>query len=337
MSLSPLTQHFVFNDSANSSAKPAVVFIMGPTASGKTALAMQLADKFPCEIISVDSALVYKGLNIGSAKPSKQELESVPHHLIDIREPNEPYSAADFRVDAMQAIRETLAEGRIPVLVGGTMLYFKALVEGLAELPPADSHIRATLLCEAEENGWPSLHKRLHNVDPLAAQRIHENDSQRIQRALEVYEITGRNLSSLQEEGRTAGACGKCFEDLYDVRAIALSPKERKILHQRIQVRFLQMLETGLIAEVKGLYTKYGKNTDLPAMRAVGYRQVWSFLSGELCYEEMVEKGIIATRQLAKRQLTWLRAWKNLHWFEGNEDDLLNRVLLVLPLHRKNS
>lgn len=321
------------NDSTteNTSNKPAVVFIMGPTASGKTALAMQLADKFPCGIISVDSALVYKGLDIGSAKPNQAELEIAPHRLIDIRDPNEPYSAADFRADALRAVQEVLAEGRIPVLVGGTMLYFKALVDGLAELPSANSSIRAALASEAAQHGWPALHRRLSAIDPQAGLRIHENDSQRIQRALEVYEITGSSLSALQEKGRSASS----FEDIYDVRAVALAPKERKVLHQRIQVRFMQMLKSGLIEEVQGLHDKYGANTDLPAMRAVGYRQVWSFLSGELCYEEMVERGIIATRQLAKRQLTWLRAWKNLYWFEGNEDDLLQRVLLVLPLHRR--
>ncbi|MBL4608764.1 MAG: tRNA (adenosine(37)-N6)-dimethylallyltransferase MiaA [Pseudomonadales bacterium] len=309
---------------------------MGPTASGKTALAMQLANELACEIISVDSALVYKGLDIGSAKPSPQELEKVPHKLIDIREPCDPYSAADFRADALEAIQHALEKGRLPVLVGGTMLYFKALVDGLAELPPADKTIRATLAEDIKENGLHSLHRRLKNIDPLAAERIHENDSQRIQRALEVYEITGRNLTELQEEGRILGGRGKCFEDLYELRAIALAPQDRSILHQRIRIRFLKMVENGLLEEVKALHEKYGYNADLPAMRAVGYRQVWSFYSGELCYEEMVEKGIIATRQLAKRQLTWLRAWKGLYWFEGDEENLLERALSVLPLHRKN-
>jgi tRNA dimethylallyltransferase len=263
----------------NHSEKPAVVFIMGPTASGKTALAMQLASQIPCEIISVDSALVYKGLNIGSAKPTPEELEKVPHKLVDIREPDEPYSAADFRVDAIEAIEAAIARGRLPVLVGGTMLYFKALVEGLAELPPADERVRAALAKEIEEKGLLSLHDRLKTIDSQAAERIHENDSQRIQRALEVYEITGRNLSDLQEEGRTLGERGECFEDLYDYRALALAPKDRSVLHLRIRQRFSKMLEAGLLEEVRALHEKYGYNADLPAMRAVGYRQVWSFLS----------------------------------------------------------
>jgi len=328
----PLSSEYYAFDHSD---KPAVVFIMGPTASGKTALAMQLASQTPCEIISVDSALVYKGLDIGSAKPSTEELERVPHKLVDIREPDEPYSAADFRADAMKAIESAIAQGRLPVLVGGTMLYFKALAEGLAELPPADDRVRAGLAKEIKENGLLSLHDRLKNVDAKAAERIHENDSQRIQRALEVYEITGRNLSELQEEGRKLGEKGKCFEDLYEFKAIALAPKDRSVLHQRIRQRFSKMLDNGLLEEVRALHEEYGYNADLPAMRAVGYRQVWSFLSGELCYEEMVEKGIIATRQLAKRQLTWLRAWEGLYWFEGNEENLLEKVLLVLPLHRK--
>jgi len=331
--LSLLRECYVFDHSD----KPAVVFIMGPTASGKTALAMQLASQIPCEIISVDSALVYKGLDIGSAKPSAEELERVPHQLVDIREPDEPYSAADFRADAMKVIDSAIAQGRLPVLVGGTMLYFKALVEGLAELPPANEGVRAALAKEIEENGLLSLHDRLKNIDAKSAERIHENDSQRIQRALEVYEITGRNLSELQEEGRKLEGKGECFEDLYEFKAIALAPKDRSVLHQRIRQRFSKMLDNGLLEEVKALHEKYGYNADLPAMRAVGYRQVWGFLSGELCYEEMVEKGIIATRQLAKRQLTWLRAWEGLYWFEGNEENLLKKVLLVLPLHRKKS
>lgn len=324
-------EYYIFDHSD----KPAVVFIMGPTASGKTALAMQLADQLPCDIISVDSALVYKGLDIGSAKPSYDERERVPHKLVDIREPDEPYSAADFREDAIQAIESAVARGRLPILVGGTMLYYKALVEGLAQLPPADKQVREALAKEIKENGLLSLHERLKRVDLKAAKRIHENDSQRIQRALEVYEITGRSLSELQEEGRKLGGKGECFEDLYEIKAIALAPKDRSVLHQRIHQRFSKMLENGLLEEVRALHKKYGYNADLPAMRAVGYRQVWGFLSGELCYEEMVEKGIIATRQLAKRQLTWLRAWECLYWFEGNEANLLEKVLLLLSLQRK--
>ena len=321
---------YVFPDSD----KPPVICLMGATATGKTALAMQLVRQLPCEIISVDSALVYRGLNIGSAKPCQQDLDEAPHRLIDIREPNEPYSAADFCHDALEAIADIHAQGNVPLLVGGAMLYFKALLDGLSELPPANAQIRARLLIEAKEQGGASLHRRLSLIDPTAATRIHENDTQRLQRALEVYELTGKSLTELQlhEHSLTAGLS---FRDRFNVRSIALMPHDRTKLHERIAQRFHQMLANGLLEEVKALYDSEKNTVELPAMRSVGYRQVWSYLCCELSYEAMVEKGIIATRRLAKHQLTWLRSWEGLSCFEGDEDNLLTRVVELLPIQAR--
>lgn len=319
---------YVFPDSE----LPPVICLMGATASGKTALAMQLVRHLPCDIVSVDSALVYRGLNIGSAKPSADELLVAPHRLIDIREPHEPYSAADFCCDALSAIDEIHAQGRVPLLVGGTMLYFKALLDGLSELPAADATIRARLNREISEQGHFFLHQRLVLVDPVAAARIHENDSQRLIRALEVYELTNKTLTELQQ-----GTGDDSFRKKFNVRCIALAPQNRNKLHDRIAQRFNAMLAQGLIEEVKTLYDNAQNSADLPAMRSVGYRQVWAYLQGELTYQEMLEKGIIATRQLAKHQLTWLRSWPELSCFEGDEDDLLLRVLALLPLQARSS
>lgn len=290
--------------------KKIIFCLMGPTASGKTDLAVQLVQQFPFEIISVDSAMVYRGMDIGTAKPDEEILKIAPHRLIDIRDPAEPYSAAQFCEDAWREIEDIFANGKIPLLVGGTMLYFRALQKGLSELPSADPKLRAKLNAEAEEKGWPALHERLLKVDPTAAQRIHPHDSQRLQRALEVYELTGKNLSTWQQNTRAS-------LDDFQIINFALFPQNRKILHERIALRFKKMLEIGFIDEVKKLFARGDLNLDMPSIRSVGYRQVWEFLLGNYSYDEMQEKGIIATRQLAKRQLTWLRSWPDVIYFDG--------------------
>lgn len=278
---------------------------MGPTASGKTDLAIFLSENFPVDIISVDSALVYRGLDIGSAKPSAEELAKAPHRLIDVVDPAEAYSAARFRKDALKEMAAIIEAGRIPLLVGGTMLYFRALLQGLSELPASDEVTRKKIKQLANEIGWEKMHQRLAEVDPEAAKRIHPNDPQRISRALEVYEMTGKAMSQLQKEQKA--------EPLpYQVLKLALIPSDRAVLHQRIEKRFGLMLEQGLIDEVKTLRERGDLHEDLPAIRAVGYRQVWDYLESRIDYTEMQERGVIATRQLAKRQLTWLRSEKDL-------------------------
>lgn len=285
---------------------------MGPTASGKTDLAIYLTEHFPVDIISVDSAMVYCGLNIGSAKPNAEELAKAPHRLIDVVDPLEVYSAAQFRNDALAEMAEITKAGRIPLLVGGTMLYFRALLNGLSELPAADDATRQKLEQQAKELGWEKMHQRLEEVDPEAAARIHPNDPQRISRALEVYEVTGKAMSQLQKEQKA--------EPLpYHVLKLALVPSERAVLHQRIEKRFKQMLENGLIDEVKTLQERGDLHEDLPAIRAVGYRQVWDYLNGRIVYNEMEERGVIATRQLAKRQFTWLRSEKDLISYDSSQ------------------
>ena len=296
---------------------------MGPTASGKTDLAIYLTEHFPVDIISVDSAMVYKGLNIGSAKPSAEELAKAPHRLIDVVDPLDIYSAAQFRNDALKEMAEITQAGRIPLLVGGTMLYFRALLYGLSELPAADEATRQKLELEAKELGWDKMHQRLTEVDPEAAARIHPNDPQRISRALEVYEVTGKAMSQLQREQKA--------EPLpYQVLKLALIPSDRAMLHQRIEKRFKQMLQQGLIDEVKTLQERGDLHEDLPAIRAVGYRQVWDYLSERIDYTEMEERGVIATRQLAKRQFTWLRSEKDLTIYDlsrYSEQDIQENVL----------
>lgn len=299
---------------------------MGPTASGKTDLAVALTQQLPCEIISVDSAMVYKGMDIGTAKPSPEILSLAPHHLIDIRDPSEPYSAADFCKDAQALIDAILQRGRIPLLVGGTMLYFKALQQGLSNLPVADPKIRAGLEAEAKQQGWGALHKRLQQIDPIAAARIHPHDPQRLQRALEVYEITGQTLTDLSGKPSVGGRS-------YAWLNLALIPSDREILRERIRLRFLQMLDQGFIEEVRGFYNRGDLQPNLPSMRAVGYRQVWQHLAGELTEAEMVEKATIASQQLAKRQLTWLRSWPKLYLFEATYPDLVEEVLKYLSNH----
>lgn len=286
--------------------KPLLICLMGPTASGKTDLAIELAKRLDCELVSVDSALVYRGLDIGSAKPD------YPHRLVDIRDPTQPYSAADFVADATREVQEIAARGKTPLLVGGTMLYFKAFLEGMAPMPAADADIRAAIETQAQEHGWPAIHAALAEVDPEAAARIHPNHSQRLSRALEVYRASGITLTQWhRREGR--GAFYDPFEH-FDVRQIAICPLDRSVLHQRIALRFEQMMAAGFLQEVTQLYSAGDLNADLPAIRAVGYRQLWQHLAGHDSLEQAVEKGIAATRQLAKRQLTWLRKWPDLEW-----------------------
>lgn len=295
---------------------------MGPTAAGKTETAIRAAETLPVSLINVDSALVYRGLEIGAARPSEDELARAPHRLLGFRDPAEPYSAADFRADALREIDAIHAEGRLPLLVGGTMLYFKALVEGLAPLPEADPAVRAGIAALAEAEGWPAVHAELARVDPASAERLRPTDRQRLQRALEVYRLTGRPLSAFHAGHDTAGEAlpGGLwrFPGLAaPVLSLALSPP-RPVLHQRIEERFHAMLEAGLIDEVRRLRERGDLHADLPAMKAVGYRQAWRYLEGEWDYPTMVEKGIIATRQLAKRQLTWLRKWPGLQWYDAD-------------------
>ncbi len=281
---------------------------MGPTACGKTRVAVELVQRYPCEIISVDSAMVYRGLDIGSGKPDAATLAKAPHRLIDIRDPAEPYSAADFRADAIREINDVLAKGKIPLLVGGSMLYFKVLRDGLAQMPAAVPEIRQRILDLAEAEGWQAVHARLQEVDPEAALRIHPNDPQRLQRALEVYQISGKSLTTLhlQETDNT-------MPDLpCTLKFIAMLPTSRADLHEVIAKRFHAMLEQGLVEEVAGLRARGDLNSNLPALRSVGYRQVWEFLDGDTNLTVLADKAIAATRQLAKRQLTWLRSWPNL-------------------------
>ncbi|MGZ9074576.1 MAG: tRNA (adenosine(37)-N6)-dimethylallyltransferase MiaA [Burkholderiaceae bacterium] len=278
------------------------VLLLGPTASGKSALAMQLAERIPLEIVSVDSAQVYRGMDIGTAKPSAADRTAVPHHLIDIRDPADPYSAAEFVRDATIAICEIRERGKLPLLVGGTMLYAKALREGLSDLPSADPTLRKRLGVEAREGGWPALHARLAEVDPRTAARLKPNDSQRIQRALEIYESTGAPMSELLEAETTPRLT---------LSTIALMPADRSQLHTRIEQRFDAMLNSGFVEEVRALRTRSGLHPNLPSMRSVGYRQAWQFIDGQTTFDEFRAAGIAATRQLAKRQMTWLRSMKD--------------------------
>lgn len=281
---------------------------MGPTAAGKTELAIALHERLGAEIVSVDSALVYRGMDIGTAKPPAAELARAPHRLIDIRDPAQSYSAADFVADAQGALKQIVAAGKTPLLVGGTMLYFKALLEGLSPMPASNPEVRAAIEHEAAARGWPALHAELAAVDPAAAQRLHPNHSQRIGRALEVYRISGKPISEWR------GAAGLGLLQNFDWVQIALAPQQREVLHARIERRFDAMLEQGFMAEVEQLYRRGDLHEGMPSIRAVGYRQVWHYLQGEGDYAQMRACGIAATRQLAKRQLTWLRGWQDLHW-----------------------
>ena len=293
---------------------------MGPTASGKTAVATVLAQRLPCEIISVDSAQIYKGMDIGTAKPDARLRSAVPHHLIDIIEPHERYSAARFRDDALALMREITERDRIPLLVGGTMMYFQALTEGLNELPEADPVIRLVIDTMAEEQGWPALHARLQRVDPETAARLEPNDSQRVQRALEIYYLTNKPMAELLKKP-------KYVYFPYTPIKIALVPSDREELHRRIAQRFDEMLKSGIAAELKRLREEYGLEPGMPSMRAVGYRQTWEYLNGTIGAEALREQGIAATRQLAKRQLTWLRGMNDVTEFDCLSGDLAGMVL----------
>ncbi|ENK0810118.1 tRNA (adenosine(37)-N6)-dimethylallyltransferase MiaA [Vibrio fluvialis] len=288
---------------------PLALFLMGPTASGKTDLAIRLRQKFPVEIISVDSALIYKGMDIGTAKPDQDELALAPHRLIDILDPSEAYSAADFRRDALREMQAIIDQGKIPLLVGGTMLYYKALLEGLSPLPAADPEIRQQIEQEAQQLGWAALHEQLRQIDPISAERIHPNDPQRLSRALEVYRISGKTLTELtQTKGEALP---------FRVKQFAIAPKERAELHRRIELRFEKMVEAGFEDEVKALYARKDLHPDLPSIRCVGYRQMWDYLDGNCTLDEAIFRGICATRQLAKRQITWLRSWDDLTWLDS--------------------
>lgn len=307
---------------------PPAIFLMGPTAAGKTDLAVALAQRLPCELISVDSALIYRGMDIGTAKPDAQLLAEFPHHLVDIRDPLESYSAAEFCADALQAMAQISAAGRIPLLVGGTMLYFKALLEGLAEMPAADAVLRAELEAWAAAEGYAALHEELRRVDPPSAQRIHPNDPQRLVRALEVYRLSGLTMSEHRLRQQARGNQGLLP---YTVAQLAIAPAQRQILHERIALRFELMLEQGLISEVEALRARGDLHLGLPSMRAVGYRQVWEYLDGNIERHSMVERGVAATRQLAKRQFTWLRGWQTpLHWLDSQAEDNVERALKYL-------
>jgi tRNA dimethylallyltransferase len=299
--------------------RPPAVLLMGPTASGKTGVAVELAARFPLEIVSVDSAQVYRHMDVGTAKPGPDLLRRAPHHLIDILEPTERYCAARFVEDANALMAEITARGRVPLLAGGTMLYFKALREGLSNLPAADPDVRLVIDAMAADSGWPALHEELARIDPDTAERLEPADAQRIQRALEVFYLTGEPLSAHLARGRSAGPP-------YRLVAVALEPGERGALHERIAVRFETMLELGLIGEVRRLRETYDLNRSLPAMRAVGYRQVWQYLEGEIGLAGLREKGVAATRQLAKRQLTWLRAMPDATRFDCLAEDLAEQV-----------
>lgn len=294
----------------HSEHKPLAIFLMGPTASGKTDLAIQLRQHLPIEVISVDSALIYRGMDIGTAKPSKAELALVPHRLIDICDPAESYSAANFRTDALREMQEISAQGKIPLLVGGTMLYYKALLEGLSPLPSADDKVRSEIEAKATLIGWDGLHQELSKIDPISAQRINPNDSQRINRALEVFYLTGKTLTELTAQK------GEALP--YDILQFAIAPEQREVLHLRIEQRFHKMIELGFQQEVEKLYRRPDLNENLPSIRCVGYRQMWEYLRGDYDHDEMVFRGICATRQLAKRQITWLRGWTSpIQWLDS--------------------
>ncbi|GAA5648543.1 tRNA (adenosine(37)-N6)-dimethylallyltransferase MiaA [Vibrio proteolyticus] len=292
---------------------PLALFLMGPTASGKTELAIRLRQQYPVEIISVDSALIYQQMDIGTAKPDERERALAPHRLIDILDPSESYSAADFRRDALREMEAIVAQRKIPLLVGGTMLYYKALLEGLSPLPAANPEIRQQIEHEALTQGWQVLHDQLTEIDPVSAQRIHPNDPQRLSRALEVYRISGKTLTELtQTKGESLP---------YRVKQFAIAPKERAELHRRIELRFDKMIEAGFEDEVRALYARPDLHPDLPSIRCVGYRQMWDYLDGHCTLDDAIFRGICATRQLAKRQVTWLRSWDNLTWLDSENLD----------------
>ncbi|CAB9495694.1 delta(2)-isopentenylpyrophosphate tRNA-adenosine transferase [Alteromonas macleodii] len=301
-----------------------VIAIMGPTASGKTGLALDIAAQVDSEVISVDSALVYKGMDIGTAKPTQEEQAGVVHHLIDIIDPADSYSVSQFVNDTNGLIGDILARGKVPILAGGTMMYFNALINGISPLPKSDEKIRDDITQQAQRLGWSKLHDELRGVDPISGERIHPNDPQRITRALEVYRSTGKTLTYWQQqEGE------KCP---YNIAQFAIAPADRAVLHERIATRFDMMLEQGFEKEVSKLYERSDLHEDLPSIRSVGYRQMWQYLDGQLSYAEMRERGIIATRQLAKRQLTWLRGWEQVTWLDTFANDNLIKITAKVTL-----
>ena len=301
---------------------PAIICIAGPTASGKSASVLAIAQRWPIEIINVDSATIYKGMDIGTAKPSREEQAQPPQHLLDIRDPAQTYSAAEFTRDAAELISAIQARGRIPILAGGTMMYYKALREGLNDLPPANPEVRAALEADARLLGWPALHARLASIDPATAARLAPNDSQRIQRALEIWQLSGQPMSALLKQGRP-GPSGTHERFM----TISLEPSDRLTLHKRIAARYGLMLEQGLVDEVKRLYERDDLHPGLPSVRCVGYRQLWDYLDGKVTKEQAVEQAIAATRQLAKRQLTWLRAQTDRTVIDCLSSDAASRVL----------
>jgi len=304
---------------------PPAIFLMGPTASGKTALSVQLAQQLNAEIISVDSALVFKGMDIGTAKPSMEERGGIPHHLIDILDPAQRYSTGAFRTQALALMADITARGKVPLLVGGTMLYFNALYHGLAELPTADADLRVQLGAEAQVIGKQAMHDKLALVDSVAAARIHPNDPQRVQRALEVYLLSGKSMTQHHAEAQA---------DVipYQQIKMVIAPENRAVLHQKIALRFQKMLDNGFIEEVRALYQRGDLSPELPAIRAVGYRQGWAYLDGEITEQEMQEQGVAATRQLAKRQFTWLRRETEAQWFYSEQERVLAQALEYLRL-----
>lgn len=307
----------------NINLHPPAIFLMGPTASGKTELAIALYQHLPVEVISVDSVLVYRGMDIGTAKPSSRLLAQVPHRLIDIRDPAKIYSVADFCTDALKEMAEITSSGRIPLLVGGTMLYYKALLTGLSILPSANPLIREKIKKKAAKKGWKTLHDQLKIIDPISALKIHPNDLQRLSRALEVFFISGKTLTELKK---------KSVNPLpYHTYQFAIAPPRGDLIHQRIKLRYYKMLEWGFEKEVRALFDRDDLHIDLPSIRSVGYRQMWSYLSGEMNYNEMVNRSIFATCQLVKRQMTWLRRWDSVYWLNGgNLNEVLNEILNVI-------
>lgn len=298
---------------------PVVICLLGPTASGKTALAVEIVKRFPCEIISVDSVMVYRSLDIGTAKPSAELQRIAPHRLLDIRDPHESYSAGDFKNDAVNEIDAILKKNKIPLLVGGTMLYFHILEQGLANIPTANAELRLQIQTEANNLSWPALHDQLTKIDPAAARRIHPQDSQRIQRALEVYLLTGKPISAYQQHTLATPA--------YRFQHLVLCPQDRALLHRRIENRFYNMLELGFMNEVERLYQRSDLSLENPALRAVGYRQAWAYLCGTLSFAEMQQQAIAATRQLAKRQLTWLKRWQQATWLDSENSQVVTQAM----------
>jgi tRNA dimethylallyltransferase len=298
---------------------PPALFLMGPTASGKTNLAIEICENLPCEIISVDSALIYRDMDIGTAKPNLEELKKAPHRLIDILDPAQRYSVAEFRKDALLAMQDITARGNIPLLVGGSMMYYKALIDGLSPLPESDQDVRKDIEKKAEEFGWDVLHRQLALIDPVSAKRIHPNDPQRLIRAMEVYQLTNRSMTELMAT--------KSAPIAYNVKQFCIAPNDRKVLHQRIAQRFELMIDAGFQTEVEKLKGRGDLHLNLPSIRCVGYRQMWQYLDNDYDFNVMREKSIAATRQLAKRQLTWLRGWENIHLLDTFSTDNLSEVI----------